>query len=202
MLVITAVICIMAALLNSVTLNAVIVVFFIDLVLIILIWAKPLSKKSLYLLNILNLLGAACLAYLIINKVIKSTDSFIAMIIIIAVMDVFSFTRKGRKTPNARLMNNTNALARLCICLPVTGKPGLQPIIGVGDLYFYSAILLFNLNMFSIHAFGRTFFMLLVGQLGNIIVISIIKNKSWFKGFPATLFPGLFCILSLFLRGI
>lgn len=191
----TAIICILAALLNRITLPVIIIVFLMDITGIIVLWTRPLSKKLLYLLNVLNSIGAAALAYLIITLVIKSMDSFVAMISIIVVMDVFSFTKRGKKTPNARLMNNNNALARLCICLPVAGKPGLQPIIGVGDLYFYSAILLFSLHIFGVNVLGKIFLVLLAGQLANIILISIIKNKAWYKGFPATLFPGIFYLI-------
>jgi len=197
MLGMTAIICILSFLFSVMSLPVAILVLLLDITGIVVLWLKPLSRKSLYLLNVLNSLGAASLAYLIVNVIIKSVDSFAAMIIIIVVMDVFSFTKAGKKTPNAKLVHNNNTLARLCICLPVAGKPGLRPIIGVGDLYFYSAILLFSLHIFDGNVFGLIFLLLLLGQLANIIFISIIKNKIWYKGFPATLFPGIFYLIVL-----
>lgn len=202
MLGITSIICILAALVNKITLMVISIVFLINIVGIIVLWTRPLSKKSLYLLNIFNILAASSFAYLIIAFLIDSIESFVVMITIIVVMDVFSFTKKGKMTPNARLMNNNNALARLCICLPVPKKPGLQPVIGVGDLYFYSAIMFFSLHTFGVSVLGKVFLLIFVGQLTNIILISIIKNKVWYKGFPATLFPGAFYLVGLLSRFI
>jgi hypothetical protein len=197
MLGMTIIICILAALLNNFTLPVVIVAVLMDITVIIVLWTRALSRKLLYLLNVFNCLAAASLAYLIVTFILKTVDSFVAMIIVIIVVDVFSFTKKGKTTPNARLMNNTNTLARLCICLPVAGKPGLQPIIGVGDLYFYSTMLLFSLHIIGTYAFWKFSLLILAGQLANIILISAIRNKNWFKGFPATLFPGIFCITGI-----
>lgn len=197
MLGMTAIICILAILLNKLALPVMIIVSFINLVGIVVLWFRPLTKKLLYALNVLNSLGAASLAYFIATILIKSVDSFFAMVTIIVVMDVFSFTKAGKKTSNAKLINNNNTLARLSICLPVVGKPGLQPIIGVGDLYFYSAIILFSLHNFGVSVLGGIYLLMLVGQIANIIVILFIQNKIWYKGFPATLFPGIFYLIVL-----
>jgi len=199
MLGMTAIICILAFFLNKMALPVIIIVFLVDIAGIVVLWSRSLSRKLLYLLNVLNSLAAASLAYLLVTVLIKSVDSFLAVIIIIVVMDVFSFTKAGKITPNSRLVNNNNTLARLCICLPVAGKPGLQPIIGVGDLYFYSAILSFSLHNFGVNIWSKIFLLILVGQLVNIALISIIKNKIWYKGFPATLFPGIFYLIVLFI---
>lgn len=199
MLGITGMICLLAVLLNNVTLPVIGILFFVDMIVIIVLWMRPLSRKLLYVLNVLNMLGAGSLAYLLMMLLGDSVESFVTMITIIVVMDVFSFTKKGKVTPNARLMNHNNALARLCICLPVPQKPGLQPIIGVGDLYFYSAIIIFSLRSFGISGLGWIILLVLAGQLANILLISVIRNKAWYKGFPATLFPGVFCLISLYI---
>ena len=48
----TAIICILAVLLNKITLPAIIIVFLMDIAGIIVLWTRPLSKKLLYLLNL------------------------------------------------------------------------------------------------------------------------------------------------------
>lgn len=199
MLGITVLICLLAALLNNITLPVIGILFLVDMIIIIVLWTRPLSRNLLYLLNALNMLGAGSLAYLLMMLLGDSIESFVTMISIIVAMDVFSFTKKGKVTPNARLMNHSNALARLCICLPVPQKPGLQPIIGVGDLYFYSAIIIFSLRIFGISVLGWIILLVLTGQLTNILLISVIRNKVWYKGFPATLFPGVFYLIYLYI---
>jgi hypothetical protein len=200
MLGMTAIICILVSLLMKLELPVTFILFLADIAGIVVLWSRPLSRRLLYVLNVLNSLAAASLAYLFVAVLIKSVDDIFAMIVAILVMDVFSFTRPGKHTPNARLVNNNNTLARLCICLPVAGKPGLQPIIGVGDLYFYSAMLSFSLHNFGVNIWGKIFLLILAGQLANIILISIIKNKTWYKGFPATLFPGIFYLIVLCIK--
>lgn len=198
MLGMTAISGILAFLMNKMSLPVILILFLVDLAGIIVLWLKPLSRKLLYILNVLNCLASVSFAYLLITAFIKSVDSFVAFIIILVVMDVFSFTKAGKKTPNAKLISNNNALPRLSICLPVPDKPGLQPIIGVGDLYFYGTISVFSIHHFGMSVFGYIVLLILAGQLINILLISYIKEKVWYKGFPATLFPGIFYLLILF----
>lgn len=198
MLGMTAISGILAFLMNKMSLPVILILFVVDLAGIIVLWLKPLSRKLLYILNVLNCLASVSFADLLITAFIKSVDSFVAFIIILVVMDVFSFTKAGKKTPNAKLISNNNALPRLSICIPVPGKPGLQPIIGVGDLYFYGTISVFSIHHFGMSVFGYIVLLILAGQLINILLISNIKEKVWYKGFPATLFPGIFYLLILF----
>lgn len=195
MMLITVIICFLAFFLSHLSLPAVSSVFFMNLAGVIILWLKPLSRHRLYFLNILNCITATTLAYLVIALVINSPDSFYTMIIIIIVMDIFSFTKAGKRTANARLTGNVNTLARLSICLPVPHNSGLQPIIGLGDLYFYSILFLFFLHHDGVPASFWSIFLILVGQTANILLISIIRNKAWYKGFPATAFPGIFCLI-------
>lgn len=197
MLGMTALSCILAFLINKMSLSVIFILFLVNLAGVIVLWLKPLSKKLLYLLNVLNCLASVSFAYLLVTAFIKSVESFFTVVIIIVVMDVFSFTKAGKKTPNAKLINKSNTLAHLSICLPVPGKPGLQPIIGIGDLYFYGIISVFSLHHFGISVFGNILLLIFAGQLINILLISIIKDKIWYKGFPATLFPGIFYLIIL-----
>lgn len=199
---ITIIICILAAFINKATLPITAIIFLVALAVIILLWMKPLSKNVLYMLNVLNSLASVSLASLLITLLINNVDSMIAVISATVVSDVFSFTKKGKSTANARLANNNNTLARLSICLPVPGKQGLLPLIGVGDLYFYSIILFFSLHIFGAYIVGKVFLLIIAGQLANIILIAMIKDKTWYRGFPATLCPGIFYLAFLFIQSV
>jgi hypothetical protein len=174
--------------------NIVIPAFCIILIFIILLWTKKLSKKTLYFLDILNLLEANLVGYLIIYIVISSSDTMIGILCGVIVADVFSFTKSGKNTLNAKLVGNINTLAKLSICLPVPKKQGLSPIVGVGDLIFYSMIIMHSIKYQGISVGYISFLLILAGQTANILFISIIIRKNWYKGFPATLFPGVFFI--------
>jgi hypothetical protein len=158
------------------------------------LWTKKLSKKTLYFLDILNLLETNLIGYLIIFFVSTSADTMIGILCGVIIADVFSFTKSGKNTPNAKVIGNVNTLARLSICLPVPKKQGLSPIIGVGDLIYYSMIITHSIKYQGISVGYISFLLILAGQLVNILFISIIIRKNWYKGFPATLFPGVFFI--------
>ena len=168
------------------------------------VWIKKLSKVNLYFNNILNLLAANIIAYFLINYFIKSQDTITGLIIGIAVMDVFSFTKRGKNTLNAKLSGNINTMARLSICLPVPGNPGLQQIIGVGDLLYYSIITMYYIKLAGTSAGLQAAMIILIGQLVNTIAILVLKRiqKEKYKGFPATLFPGMFIIIANVFRMI
>jgi hypothetical protein len=173
------------------------VTFLVILICVIPLWKKQLSKKILYLLDMLNLLGAIVLGYLITLLFADSTGSMIGFVCGVAIMDVFSFTKAGKNTLNAKLANQTNTLARLSICLPIPKKQGLQPIIGVGDLVYYSLLMMYSLKSNTLPNGWTVFLLILVGQLINILFISIFKHRHWYKGFPATLFPGVLFVIAV-----
>ncbi len=167
---------------------------------IIIVWKRNLSKKLLLYNNILIVIAPLCLSYLLDIFLLKSVDSLVGVILAVAVMDVFSFTKSGKNTLNAKLMGNMNALARLSVCLPVPKKPGLQPIIGIGDLNYYSIIIMFFLISDGITAGFIASLTIFSGQLINIASILMIRKKPWYKGFPATLFPSILIFIAVLLR--
>lgn len=199
MLAITATICLLPLLYYKMSVSAMLIVFIIVLTVIITIWRKPMSRKLLYLLDILNVIAAISFSFLIMLILGDAKASIVSFIIAIVILDVYSFTRRGKHTLNAKLIANTSTLARLSICLPVPGKPGLQPLIGIGDLYFYTVMCLFALDLYGTSHYYIVILILVIGQLANIILISLTFRKKWYKGFPATLFPGLFYLVSLVL---
>lgn len=120
--------------------------FMVVLAATIPIWKMELSRKVVYLHNLLNVLCALLLARLLEAYTLDTLNTLISAVIGVVAMDVFSFTQRGRFTLNAKLISSTSTLARLSICLPVPGKRGLIPIIGVGDLVFYSVLMMVALK--------------------------------------------------------
>jgi hypothetical protein len=155
-----------------------------------------MSKKVLYQLNVLNLFGAAMLGSVL--SFIVSKDTMIGIIYGAVIMDVLSFTRYGKNTLNAKLSERTYTLTRLSICLPVLKKQGLHPIIGVGDLVFYSLLMAFAIKATLGSGWLVAILLILAGQMVNILFISMFIHKTWYRGFPATLFPGILFICFFF----
>lgn len=199
MLAVTFVCCIISFLCYNLKSEIIIALFLAILICVIDLWKKQLSKKTLYLLDVLNLLGAVLIGYFITFFLADSTGSMIGFVCGVAIMDVFSFAKAGKNTLNAKLINQTYTLARLSICLPVPEKQGLRPIIGVGDLTYYSAIMMFSFKLKGLSNGWAFFLLILAGQLINILFISIFKRKPWYKGFPATLFPGVLFLIAVYI---
>ncbi|OMF27776.1 hypothetical protein [Paenibacillus sp. FSL H8-0259] len=158
------------------------------------VWKQTVSRTVVYLHNGLNIICAVLLAYLLSAYVFVSDSTVIGAAFGVVVMDVFSFTKRGGFTLNARLMERKNTAVRLSVCLPVPGKRGLIPVIGTGDLVFYSLLTIVPLQ--SVNRAGPLIAVLpiLAGQLLNLAIIAALKNRAGFKGFPATLMPGLLFI--------
>jgi hypothetical protein len=165
------------------------------------LWLRKLSKTNLYLNNLLNLLISNIIAYFLTSYLIISQDRIMGFIIGIVAMDVFSFTKRGKNTLNAKLTGNINTMARLSICLPIPGSPGLQQIIGVGDILYYSTITMYFIKSSGTLSGLYAVMIILIGQFINIIAILVLNKyqQEKYKGFPATLFPGMFIfIVSVF----
>ena len=161
------------------------------------IWKRRISRTVIYLHNGLNMISAPALAYLLSSSIFAVESTVICAVVGIVAMDLISFTKKGRFTLNAKLMAQYTTAARLSICLPVPGKRGLTPVIGAGDLVFYAVLTMVSLR--SAGEAGPLFAELIIlgGQLLNIAVILAVKDRTGFKGFPATLMPGLLFVVFL-----
>ncbi len=123
-------------------------------------------------------------------------EIMLPMIIYVCVIDVFSFTRLGKNTTNAKLMNSNKWLPRLLVYGHSfkTGKPVVTK--GFGDYLNYS------IAFTTIHTtYGKTIGLcaiiaIIFGVIINLIIISRIYKYTWYKGFPATIGPlGLCAIL-------
>ncbi len=197
MALITGLICALTALLYEVQSIIIIISFVVILGLNIVLWKRKLSKGLLYAHNLLNILGAITFGYLISNITVHSKDALFGLIVGYVAMDVFSFTRRGGFLPNSKLMNQSDMLARLSISLPLPKLKGLFPIIGIGDMAYYSMITMSTLKACGISELLTIMSILFIGQLLNIGCILIISSKKWYKGFPATLMPGVLFLISI-----
>lgn len=122
------------------------------------------------------------------------------MLIYISFYDVFSFTRLGKNTLNAKLINSNKWLPRLLVYGRSfkTGKP--VPTKGFGDYLWYS--IAFS-SIFTTH--GKTIGLLaiiaiIVGVIINLFIVSRIYRYSWYKGFPATVGPLGLCVILIIIK--
>lgn len=198
MLVITGIICTISFIIYKLPTLIMIISFIFIMAATVLLWLRKLTKKNLYLNDFLNLLAPNIIALFFVSNLIKSKSTIIGFMLGVAIMDVFSFTKRGKNTLNAKLAGNINTMARLSICLPIPGKPGLQQIIGVGDLFYYSMITMYYIHFAGILASLKAVLIIFIGQLVNIVSIILLKRiqKNLYKGFPATLFPCVFIIIA------
>lgn len=122
-------------------------------------------------------------------------EIILPMIIYVCVLDVISFTRFGKKTTNAKLMNNNKWLPRLLVFGRSfkTGQP--VPTKGFGDYLWYS------ITFAAIYTtYGKTIGLvailaIIIGVLINLMIINRIYKYIWYRGFPATVGPLGLCII-------
>lgn len=124
-------------------------------------------------------------------------EIILPLIIYICVVDVISFTRFGKKTTNAKLMNSNKWLYRLYVYGRSfkTGQP--VPTKGFGDFLWYS------ITFASIYTtYGKTIGLvailaIIIGAVINLIIINSIHKYIWYRGFPATVGPLGLCIIHI-----
>jgi hypothetical protein len=124
-------------------------------------------------------------------------EMLLPMIIYVSVLDVISFTRVGKKTTNAKLMNSNKWLPRLLVYGRSfkTGEPVVTK--GYGDYLWYS------ITFAAIYtAYGKTIGLvailaIIIGVLINLIIINRIYKYRWYRGFPATVGPLGLCTILL-----
>lgn len=122
-------------------------------------------------------------------------EILLIMMIYVCAIDVFSFTRRGKNTMNAKLMSSNKWLPRLLVYGRSfkTGKPvGTK---GFGDYYNYS------IAFSTIYtAYGKTIgigaiIAIILGVIINLIIINRVYKHTWYKGFPATIGPLGLCVV-------
>ena len=129
-------------------------------------------------------------------------EILLILMIYVCTIDVFSFTRRGKNTMNAKLMSSNKWLPRLLVYgrSSKTGKPVVTK--GFGDYYNYS------IAFTAIYtAYGKTIgfgaiIAIILGVIINLIIINRIYKYTWYKGFPATIGPLGLCIILIVIISI
>jgi hypothetical protein len=149
---------------------------------------KPLNKKHL-ILNSMICMIAVLLFGVMIGRFIP-LSSAITVGFCVAIVDVISFTKKGENTMNAKVMSNKPLMSKLIVYGMSFKNKAPVPTKGLGDFAYY-AILLSTLYQRSeemtILILGCT--AVFLGCVVNWIIVCFIYNKTWYKGFPATIVP-------------
>lgn len=173
----------------------------IGMIYILIYIKKPFNKSHLILSGFICLLTVLQFGILIGRYI--STASAIAIGISVGIMDVLSFTKKGKNTTNAKVMRNKPLMYKLIVYGISFKDKSPVPTKGLGDFMYY-AILLSTLFQFT-----KSTTILLVGMLFcflgcviNWIIIPFIYRKPWYKGFPATIIPFMFLLALYITSGI
>jgi hypothetical protein len=154
---------------------------------------KPYNKKYLIINSAIGMI-AALLWGVMIGRYIPITSA-ITIGLCVGIMDVVSFTKKGKNTMNAKVMNNKPLMYKLIVYGISFKDKSPVPTKGLGDFVYY-AILLSTLYQYTkdttILIWGCT--TVFLGCVINWIIVCFIYKKSWYKGFPATIIPFLLLI--------
>jgi len=161
-------------------------------------WRQPFQDNILYLHDVSNMFGGVLLGILAAYW-LSSQEKLISFLIPITIIDFISFTRFGMWTPNRKLIENKTFAKRLSICIPIPDFSGLYQITGVGDMFVFALITGTTLKIWGISAIWMAITAIVIGQVPNIICMLSFKNKSWYRGIPATSFPILIFIITILL---
>lgn len=149
---------------------------------------KPYNKEHL----ILNSWGCLIGVLFIGNFIGKNIPpaSLVGVGVGMSVFDVISFTKFGTKTTNAKVMANKKLMYKLIVC----GKSlkGGNPVTttGLGDFLFYFILLSGMYKLSSSYSFLLSGACLIfLGCVINFVIIYLIYDRKWYKGFPATFIP-------------
>lgn len=173
----------------------------IGMIYILIYIKKPFNKNHLIISGFICLL-IVLLSGILIGRYI-STASAIAIGISVGIVDVFSFTKKGKNTTNAKVMRNKPLMYKLIVYGISFKDKSPVPTKGLGDFMYYS-ILLSTLFQFikstTILFLGMLFCFL--GCVINWVIIPFIYKKPWYKGFPATIIPFIFLLPLYIISGM
>ena len=100
---------------------------------------KPYNKEKLLVNSWLCMVSVIFIGSLIGGLV--PPNSFIIFGISLSFVEILSFTKKGTRTVNARIIANMNLTAKLIVYGKSLKNGKLIPTKGLGDYMFYSAIL-------------------------------------------------------------
>lgn len=117
------------------------------------------------------------------------------MMVYICLLDVYSFTRKGKNTFNAKLVNS-NTWSRKLIVYGRSFKNG-SPVAtkGLGDYFWYAFSFSTIYSKFGQLIGLYSIIAIVLGLIINLLIICRIYKYTWYKGFPATTGPLGLCFI-------
>lgn len=162
---------------------------------------KPFNKSHLIINSILCML-AVLLCGVLIGRYIPIASA-IGIGITVGIVDVLSFTKKGKNTTNAKVMRNKPLMHKLIVYGISFKDKSPVPTKGLGDFMYYAILLsvLFQFSKDTTILFLGCFAVFL-GCVINWIIVCFIYKKPWYKGFPATIIPFIFLIPLYIISGI
>lgn len=186
----------------NITNNALLSILTIIGMIYVLIYVKkPFNKDDLIISSFICLLTVLLFGILIGRYI--STVSAIAIGISVGLVDVLSFTKKGKNTTNAKVMRNKPLMYKLIVYGISFKDKSPVPTKGLGDFMYYAILLsaLFQFTKNSTVLFLGMLFCFL-GCVINWIIICFIYKKPWYKGFPATIIPFIFLLPLYIISGL
>ncbi|MBU3142783.1 hypothetical protein [Clostridium sp. CF012] len=184
-------------LLKNISIVIFVLTFFLTLSYSFFLAKKEINKKSLYMQNVLSILGSMALGFIGSFIMTKIPILFWIWLIYVIIMDSYNFTNIGKKTKAAKLIKNPEMVSRLSINLPIPFYENLVPVIGVGDLSYFILIVITTAKLCENQFFWYTGIAIILGQIVNAIIFLSCHKKRWYKGIPATVFPGVFSLLMI-----
>lgn len=149
---------------------------------------KPYNKEHLILNSWICLISVLFIGNFIGKNI--PTSSLIGVGIGVSVFDVISFTKFGTKTTNAKVMANKKLLYKLIVYGKSLKGGNPVPTSGLGDFLFYFILLSGMYKLSSSYSFllgGAC--LIFLGCIINFVIIYLIYDRKWYKGFPATFIP-------------
>lgn len=145
------------------------------------------KKERLFLFGLISMFAVMHIG-IALGSLLK-IESIITIGVTISIMDVLSFTKYGKNTPNAKAMSNINFMSKL-IVYGKTKNNALIPTRGLGD-YLYYALWIAGIYTVSdkLWAYAVAALLIFIGALADCIIIGFMYKKESYKGFPATIIP-------------
>nr|WP_295975180.1 hypothetical protein [uncultured Bacillus sp.] len=162
---------------------------------------KPFNKNDLIVNGVFCML-AVLLCGVLIGRYIPIASA-IGIGMAVGIVDVLSFTKKGKNTANAKVMRNKPLMSKLIVYGISFKDQSPVPTKGLGDFMYYAILLsaLFQFSKSTTILFLGCFAVFL-GCVINWIIVCFIYKKPWYKGFPATIIPFIFLIPLYIFSGI
>lgn len=173
----------------------------IGMIYVLIYVKKPFNKNHLIISGFICLLTVLLFGILIGRYI--SITSAIAIGISVGIVDVLSFTKKGKNTTNAKVMGNKPLMYKLIVYGISFKDKSPVPTKGLGDFMYYAILLstLFQFTKSNTILFLGILFCFL-GCAINWIIIHFIYKRPWYRGFPATIIPFIFLLPLYIISGM